>query len=283
MSWLWRILAGASIAALSIYVSVWLSKQAPAVQQAADAPNTSASQAATGHGVNSGLRAGADAGVQPMGAASVGAEGNISPHPLSDALCPPNMNWVGGDYCPQAAVREDHCTVEPRKLSFCVDQFEYPNQSGVLPSVMVSFNEAAHYCKAEGKRLCSEGEWTFACRAPRRLSDCNFGQTSKRVHGPTFWDPGTVAAELERNEGRRPSVRTDCQSPWGVFDQLGNVQEWADSEHPAEYGGAIKGGRYNQSSIDCERSIQTRETTIRHPHTGFRCCSDPLVRIQGSL
>jgi formylglycine-generating enzyme required for sulfatase activity len=81
------------------------------------------------------------------------------------------------------------------------------------------------------------------------------------------------------NEGRRASLRSDCQSPWAVFDMLGNVQEWVTSEHVVDFAGATKGGRYNESSIDCERSFQTRKADLRYPHTGFRCCADSLVRI----
>jgi formylglycine-generating enzyme required for sulfatase activity len=189
------------------------------------------------------------------------------------------MNWVGGDYCPTGAVRADRCVVEPRGVEFCIDQHEYPNQQGVLPSVMVSFEEAAHYCSQEGKRLCSEGEWTFACRGTRKLAACNYGQATPRLHPAAFWDPSTVAAVLAANEGRRASGPSACRSPWGVFDLLGNVDEWATSEHVHGYAAALKGGRYNQSSIGCERSFQTRKPELRYPRTGFRCCTDPLVRI----
>ena len=47
--------------------------------------------------------------------------------------------------------------------SFCIDRYEYPNVKGQYPWVFVSWNEAAEVCERDGKRLCSETEWTFAC------------------------------------------------------------------------------------------------------------------------
>jgi formylglycine-generating enzyme len=270
MSWLGRILVGASVVVVSVVGAVWLTSKQHSVIL-----NPSASSQVDTEPV---LGVRLDAGVAD---AQAPAESAYGAHPLSDALCPPGMNWVGGDYCPSVAVSGERCKVEPRALDFCIDVHEYPNQAGVRPSVMVSFNEAAQYCESEGKRLCGEGEWTFACRGVRRISACNFGQTSKRVRATAFWDPSAVARELEAVDGRRPSGSSECQSTWGLFDALGNVQEWVSSEHAVAYDGAMKGGCYNESSIGCERSIQTRKPDVRYPQTGFRCCADPLVRIPG--
>ena len=52
----------------------------------------------------------------------------------------------------------------PKKsMSFCIDQYEWPNKIGVYPWVMVTWPEAHELCWAVGKRLCTEDEWTFAC------------------------------------------------------------------------------------------------------------------------
>ena len=50
-----------------------------------------------------------------------------------------------------------------RPMHFCIDRFEYPNRAGANPIVMVDWYEAAALCAGEGKRLCTEDEWTFAC------------------------------------------------------------------------------------------------------------------------
>ncbi|MEN9579112.1 MAG: hypothetical protein RJA70_2121 [Pseudomonadota bacterium] len=188
------------------------------------------------------------------------------------------MAWVAENHCPSGAAEPGGCPVEPRKLAICVDLFEYPNLPGVLPAVMLHFGDAERTCAAEGKRLCTESEWTMACRGTQRAGDCNYGQLLKSVVVTELWAPNQVSTSLAARDGRRISVRTECVSRAGVFDMPGNVQEWVRSEHPSGYKAALKGGRYNLSSIGCERSVQTRQPLARLPHTGFRCCADPLVQ-----
>jgi formylglycine-generating enzyme required for sulfatase activity len=158
-----------------------------------------------------------------------------------------------------------------------MDVFEYPNQVGVLPAVMLRADEAKRICADEGKRLCRESEWTFACRASRALSACNFGHSAE-VHVERLWDPRRVSVELAAVDARRPSVPTACVNAFGVHDLLGNVQEWTESDM-YDYDAALKGGRYNQPSAECERSVHTTDAWARYPHTGVRCCRDPLVAL----
>ena len=48
-------------------------------------------------------------------------------------------------------------------MRFCIDRFEYPNRRHAFPVIDVTWNESGEICAGEGKRLCSETEWTFAC------------------------------------------------------------------------------------------------------------------------
>jgi formylglycine-generating enzyme required for sulfatase activity len=166
-------------------------------------------------------------------------------------------------------------------MGFCMDKHEYPNQLGVVPAVMISFTRSEALCAAEGKRLCFDSEWTFACRSTTELPGCNVGHSIAPVIPRRFWDPSAVASELERVDARRVSQATTCATPAGIFDLPGNVREWVRSEHVAQYPAAIKGPGYNESSIDCERSIQTRLPEQAYPHTGLRCCTEPLVAVPG--
>lgn len=267
-----KLVVATSILAASVVGAAWL-----ATDEESAAPALSTGSAAQRPAV-------ADAGAlapEPADAATRVDAGLVLPDPLSDILCPGGMSWVSGTYCPANAIGERGCRVDTREMGFCIDRHEYPNQVGVVPAVMVPFPYAAQLCSEEGKRLCRESEWTFACQKPlRSRAACNFGQTSLRVKPRRFWRPEDVAEDLAAIDGRRASRPSACVTRDGVYDLLGNVQEWVESEHVAAgYSAALKGGRYNQGSIDCERSVQTRLIDNGYPHTGFRCCADPLVKV----
>ncbi len=221
---------------------------------------------------------------------SPGVVSNPEPLPLPEAhawslsLCPDGMVWVGGRYCPK--VNESRvsggCVTGERTVAVCMDPFEYPNIPGVFPAVMLDYRSATEACEAEKKRLCSESEWTFACRHMRQDAHCNQGRTELVVRTQELAKPERVSEEIAAHEGRRPSGESSCVSDFRVFDLLGNVQEWVKSEHTTEYVGALKGGRYNQGLIGCGRTIYVSDPWVRYPHTGLRCCADPLADVATS-
>lgn len=50
---------------------------------------------------------------------------------------------------------------------FCIDRYEYPNKSNEYPVVNVDWNKASKICQREGKRLCSQDEWIYACQSAK--------------------------------------------------------------------------------------------------------------------
>lgn len=218
----------------------------------------------------------ADASAYPEGEAVVLPE----PHPWSEALCPVGMVWVGGKRCLSDGNEDTGahpCAQGEQEVSVCMDPSEYPSQLDVYPAVMLDYRFAQELCKAEGKRLCTDREWTFACSSTRDSKECNLGRTELSVRTQELGKPGRVSEEVARREGRRPNRETGCVNAFRVFDLRGNVQEWVTSERDSQYVGAVKGGRYNQGSIGCGRTIYVSDPWARYPHTGVRCCSDPLV------
>jgi len=47
---------------------------------------------------------------------------------------------------------------------FCIDRYEAPNEKGELPYSLQTAYDGEDWCAARGKRLCTEDEWTRACR-----------------------------------------------------------------------------------------------------------------------
>ncbi len=177
--------------------------------------------------------------------------------------------------CPGA--REPH--------DFCIDRYEYPNQAGALPQVMVSFIEARASCEALGKRLCTSREWTFACEGEaglpypygleRDAEACNIDRPHRAPDFQQFAH-GDAAAEAARLDQRVPSgSRARCLSPFGVGDMTGNVDEWVVNESGEPFVSGLKGGYWGKIRARCRPMTTAHGPEFRFYQIGFRCCAAP--------
>jgi formylglycine-generating enzyme required for sulfatase activity len=82
---------------------------------------------------------------------------------------------------------------------------------GVLPAGCVTWFQADQACALSGKRLLTNAEWQRAAAGTPDPGTDN-GTTDCRINSGL----STV------NTGSR----SNCKSSWGVFDMVGNVQEW---------------------------------------------------------
>jgi formylglycine-generating enzyme required for sulfatase activity len=84
--------------------------------------------------------------------------------------------------------------------------------AGVAPTACIDWFQAAQACRLSGKRLATNLEWQDAAAGTPEPgntpgpNDCN---TNSLLTGPS-------------NTGSR----ANCKSSWGVFDMVGNVDEW---------------------------------------------------------
>jgi sulfatase modifying factor 1 len=131
---------------------------------------------------------------------------------------------------------------KPLSAKTCIDIFEFQNQACELPMVWGTPSGAEKICELQGKRLCTQTEWSLACKADPEgkvdstyaygealdLTICNtnkphaMGPDGQWVCNPhdaqVAW--ATCATETEPS-GSFPR----CRSRLGVFDQHGNVAE----------------------------------------------------------
>jgi hypothetical protein len=249
---------------------------------------------------------------EPAPAASSSAEPAPKPAP-----CPDGMAFVEGPYCPLVEQRcleraknkaeEDMeavclkfekpsiCLSASRvQMRYCIDKHEYPNQPGELPRVLVTWEEAFKLCKQEGKRLCSESEFNFACEGEEMLpyahgferaaGGCNLDRPYK---DPLDFAPRPFSAcerdkackeAFGRLDGRAPiGERPGCSSPFGVFDLNGNVNELVMlryKEPPRR--AALKGGWWGPVRGRCRPIVSHHDEKYLGYEVGFRCCSKPL-------
>lgn len=219
--------------------------------------------------------------------------------------CPDGMVLAEGEYCsnvdqrclrwldPETQMRcaefaPSRCTGRRRPLAVCVDRYEYPNQPGVRPEVMVSWYEARRACENQHKRLCTQSEWTFACEGPemnpyptglrRDPEACRIDHQTIRPNRPRLSNPMTTADESARLYEAVPSGSMPrCVSWAGVHDMTGNVDEWAINETGKPFNSALKGGWWGHIRARCRPSTISHNEGFVYYQIGFRCCADPTA------
>ncbi len=176
---------------------------------------------------------------------------------------------------------------EPEHVRFCMDAFEAPNQKGAKPLVMQSSVDGAEWCRARGKRLCKEIEFESACEGPEMLpwsygwsadgEACNSGKAWRPFNAQVLYGKNEDAArELERLwQGEPSGSRARCATGEGVFDLVGNVEEWVTSRPGRKWPVTLIGGFWAKPWTGCRGANDAHEPTFRFYETGFRCCKDP--------
>lgn len=116
----------------------------------------------------------------------------------------------------------------------------HPEQSGILyahpkflvrpgfeqlPVVRVTWSGAMYYCQAQGKSLPTEAQWEYAARGGGKYA-YPWGNEPPRCEGVAFGrDPGQECSPSWKLPTAVGTMPMD-QSPQGVRDLAGNVEEW---------------------------------------------------------
>jgi hypothetical protein len=203
------------------------------------------------------------------------------------------VEWIDRDY-PERCARFDRETwlvaaerLQTRPMRFCIDRFEYPNRRGAYPRIAVSWRQALAVCGGDGKRLCTEDEWTFACEGAdaepypygyaRDPGACVIDRPWVEPRESLLRAAGSpeMVGEVDRLwQGAASGGSPRCKSPFGVYDMTGNVDEWTRSTRTSGYRSILKGGYWGPVRTRCRPSTRAHGEDYSYYQQGFRCCAD---------
>jgi formylglycine-generating enzyme required for sulfatase activity len=167
---------------------------------------------------------------------------------------------------------------------------------GECPVDNVSWNDAQEFCQKTGKRLPTEAEWEYACRAGTETQ---------------FSSGNTLTSEQANFNGRYPyggapngpyrerAVPVGSYKPnaWNLYDMHGNVAEWClDWYDPAYYGNSekndplgpkegklkvVRGGSWSQKAASLRSARRAGyNPTMKLNTIGFRCVKPDTAAVQ---
>jgi len=240
----------------------------------------------------------------------------IQPTTASDNLvCPADMKHVSGVYCPQVEQKclewvdatgkittapvpgqtgrcgtfqqPSRCLTPEAKRpfkDFCIDTFEHGGSTTSRPQSWMNWYDAKSSLEREGKRLCTDSEWTMACEGPDMLP-YPYGNGYHRDRTACNFDNSAVGFDVFKATSRTTETaqRLDallvfsgtmprCVSPFGVFDMVGNLDEWVVNESGSPYVSGLKSGHVFGVRNACRPMTEAHGPTFAWYETGTRGC-----------
>ena len=155
-------------------------------------------------------------------------------------------------------------------LSFSIES-GYENH----PVVYITYFGALAFAEHYDIYLPSKYEWQKAARGNTGYDypwgDYIDGSRANYYDSGDPWDNGTTPVGMYNGQLIQGFQTTDSPSPYGVYDQSGNIMEWTSTIYSYESGARYAGGgNWDDNSVECWRTGPYYPTAC-YSLFGFRC------------
>ena len=208
----------------------------------------------------------------------------------------PELTWVyieGGTFDMGCSAGDDQCfpkeedmhteqvdsfkitATEITRAQYAAVTGEYPGEFTDCPDCpveSVNYFEAGRYCHLVGGYLPRGKQWEYAARA---------GTTTRYYCGDSQSCVDDIAWYRDNSDGHPHPVGLKTPNAWGLYDMLGNVDEWVQDEFRPEYvypgtEGITyyirRGGNWDYGDLSVKASSIIEAPDERRANTtGFRC------------
>lgn len=184
-------------------------------------------------------------------------------------------------------------TLQTKPMDYCIDKYEGGAKKGEFPIVMITYYEAESLCKNQGKDLCDEEQWEFACEGEESVplgygytrdpSVCVIDRGWIAFHANALFprDTKVAGAEIARLwKGEASGSMPNCKSPFGVYDMTGNVDEIVRATRPSKYKLALHGGAWTNVRNRCRAATRSHDEGFACYQASYRCCSSVLNMVK---